>query len=357
MFTPEELAFFDWYNALSPEDRAAFDAGPGAAGTTPPPGTAGTTPATTTPDPGVTAPEATPGTTEDVAARNRALFSTIQIMLNDAGLSGLYEIGADGTPGGRLWDQITSGIDSQAGLIAWFEQTAEFQARYPVIGQMRASGVGRVPSVAEVRAYETEVQSTMRQAGLPSWFYDTPGELQALMGQGLSAVEVEERLGSAWSIVRDTDPAVTRAFADFYGVSGDAAMAAFFLDPERTQASIDRAQRAAYTAGMGTTVGLNIDRVMAERIAGLPKTEAGIWQDLTQVSALNASGGLLTEGITETNDLTQQTAIDATVFGDGDAQMDLEARQLRRQANDRSSLGGAAVTQQGAVGVGTAARR
>jgi len=329
-------------------------AGGGGVGT---PGPAGTTPGTTTPVAGVTPTAGVPGTPTDAARRNRDLFASIQQMLNDAGLAGLYEIGADGMPGGRLWEQITSGLDSQAALIIWFEQTQEFQARYPVIGQIRASGMGRIPTVNEVRVYEQTAAQMMRQAGLPAWFYDQPGELQTLMGQDISTSELEERLGAAWSMVRDTDPAVNEAFANFYGVSGDAAMAAFFLDPTRTQAQIDRASRAAYTSGMGSTIGVTIDQVVAERIANLPTTSAGIWQDLTQVAAVSRPGGLLTEGITEVNDITQSDAIDATVFGDGEALADLERRQIRRDANDRSSLGGAAVTQQGAVGVGTAQRR
>jgi hypothetical protein len=321
----------------------------------------GSTPAPTDPAPGVTAPgdtpgAVTPGTSNEVDERNKQLFSTVSKILQDAGLGSLFSIGPDGAPGGALWDQITNGIDNEAAITLWFEGTPEFQARYPIIGEQRAKSASGAPALiptpGQVREFEQRTSAAMRQAGLPAWFYDEPGELQRLMGQGMSAVEVEARLGEAWTMVRNTDPAVSSAFQSFFGVGGDAAMAAFFLDPTRTMASLERAARTAYTSGMGSTVGLAIGQTMADRIASLPKTEAGIWQDLTQVSSMTGAGGVFDEGFTETQDLTAEgTGIDAVVFGTGDARNAIEKRQLERSANSRSSLGGAALTQAGAVGV------
>jgi len=317
-----------------------------------PPATAGTTPASTTTEPGVTAPAATPGTATDVNARNRGLFDLISTVIRDAGLEGLFTIGPDGAPAGPLWQQITSGIDSEAALIAWFESTPQFQARFPAIAQARSSGIGYVPTPREVRQYEETAAAIMRTAGLPSWFYDQPQELQSLMGQNISVAELEERLGQAWTTVRSTDPSVTQMFSEFFGVEGDAAMAAFFLDPNRTVASLDRAARTAYTAGMGSNVGLSIDQQLADRIASLPSTLGGIWEDLNTVTSMNRDGGVFDEGFTETTDLTAEgTGIDAAFFGDGAAAAQMERRILERDANARSSTGGAIITQAGAVGV------
>lgn len=316
-------------------------------------GTAGTTPAATTPAPGVDGSTATAGTDAAAVARNRALFDLIATTIRDAGLDGLFSIGADGTPSGALWEQITSGVDSQAGLIAWFESTPQFQARFPAIAEARANGLGYVPTPRDVRQYEQTAAEIMRNAGMPSWFFDQPQELQALMGQNISVSELEERLGQAWTTVRTTDPSVTQMFSEFFGVDGDAAMAAFFLDPDRTVASIDRAARTAYTAGMGRNVGLSIDRQLADRMATLPNTLAGIWEDLTIVGRMNRPGGVFEEGITETRDLTAEgEGFESVVFGDGEATSAIERRILERQANSRSSLGGAAITQAGVAGVG-----
>ncbi len=317
------------------------------------PGTAGTTSATTTPAAGVTGSSATGGTSADVTARNRAIFDTIAALITDAGLGDLFTIGANGVPSGQLWDQITSGIDSQAALIAWFESTPQFQARYPAIAAARAGGASYVPSPAEVRRYEQDASMLLRNAGLPAWFYDDPvNDLQGLMSQNISVAELQERLGDAWTTVRTTDPSITEAFSQFFGVEGDAAMAAFFLDPARTTASLDRAARTAYTAGMGRNVGLDLDQTISDRVASLPSTYAGIWENLRSVASMNSDGGVFDEGFTETADLTAEgTGIDAVFFGDGAAAAQMERRILERDANARSSTGGAIITQAGAVGV------
>jgi len=149
-------------------------------------------------------------------------------------------------------------------------------------------------------------------------------------------------------MVRDVDPAVRQAFSNFYGVEGDAALAAFVLDPTRTVAKVEQSARAAYTAGYGRTIGLDVDKVYAERIAQLPKTEAGIQQDLGEVSKMS---GLYTESITETDDLTANTGLEAVALGDGTAMNALQRRSIQRSVTDRSSSGGAAATQAGVTGL------
>lgn len=295
-----------------------------------------------------------------MSSANRALFDAIAAYLGDMDLGGLFSIGADGTPGGWLWQQITSGIDNQAALMINLEQTSQFQQRYGVINDIRQQAAQgkpvHVPTVAEVREYEQSVLGMMRQAGLPDYLYDSYDDAHALMRNGLSAVEVEQRLGQAWDRVQNTDPQVRQAFSDFYGVSGDANLAAMFLDPSRTMASLERQSRAAYTAGMGQRMGINVDQAAAERIAGLPKTDAGIYQDLTQVNQLEGAG-VFNETMAERNDAdltAATTGIDATVFGDGKAQAAIERRTIERKAANSASTGGALRTNVGVSGLGTA---
>ena len=281
------------------------------------------------------------------------VYAQFAAFLTQAGLGSLFSVGSDGTPGGWLWDQITNGIDSADALQIALEQTQEFKSRYGIIGEMRQRAAAGepvlVPTVGQVREYEDTTAKIMRQAGLPTWFYDSFTDMQDLMRKGLSPVEVEQRLGTAYERVQSTDPEISAAFTEFYGVGqGDAALASYYLDPTRTQTSLEKASRAAYTAGKGKTMGIDIDQTVAERMASLPKTEGGIYQDLTDVNKMKP---LYTEGITETKDLTTGSGIDAVSFGDGEANADLQRRILERQANERSSSGGAAVTQRGVVGL------
>lgn len=287
---------------------------------------------------------------------NVELFQQIASYLNDMGLGGLFNVGSDGTPGGWLWDQIVSGIDSEQALNIALEQTSEFKSRYGIISELRDQAskgqAVHVPTVAEVRQYEQQAAALFRNAGLPSWMYDSWQDGQELMRKGMSIAEVEQRLGSAWERVQNADPAVREAFTQFYGYEGDAALAAAFLDPTRTVASLERASRAAYTAGMGKSYGLSIDQQTAERIADQPKTESGIAQDLQQTAQIIGSG-LTSATISESpTDLTNQDVLNAVAFGDGKSASTMERRQIERKAQQSAVPGGALRTNRGLTGVG-----
>lgn len=297
-----------------------------------------------------------------VVPANKALFDQIALYLGSMDLDGLFKVDANGQPSGWLWDQIVSGIDNEAALQIALENTDQFKQRYGIIAEMRAQAVQgkavHVPTVAEVREYEQRVTSLMRQAGLPSYMYDNWSDAHALMRNGLSAIEVEERLGQAWERVQNTDPKVRAAFKDFYGtLDGDAALAGVFLDPTRTLSALERQSRAAYTAGQGRKVGIELDKQVAERIADMPFTDAGIFDRVGQLNEMNKSG-LMTESIGESgNDLTTEgVGVDAAFFNDGKALGELERRVIERQAARSAVPGGAARTQQGLIGVSSATR-
>lgn len=291
-----------------------------------------------------------------IDAASQAIFNELTSYLQYLGLGNLFSVGTDGSPSGWLWDQITKGIDTPEQLIVALEGTNEFKTRYKVIFDLRARAAAgepvTVPSVGEVREYEETVSTMMRQAGMPTWFYDSFQDAHDLMTKGISPAELESRISTGWTTVRDINPAIRQAFSDFYGVgAGDAALAAFVLDPSITMNSLERASRAAYTAGYGSTMGFSIDKGLAERVAALPKTEAGIYQDLAEASRLK---GLTVESITEADNIDENAAIEAVSLGSAEAQSKLERRQIERQAAERSSTGGAAMTQQGLIGARTA---
>lgn len=283
------------------------------------------------------------------------IFGQLANFLRFAGLDSLFTVGPDGTPSGWLWDQIVSGINSADQLAVAIEATPQFQARYPAIIDLRQRAANgepvQIPTVAQVREYEDTTTRLMRNAGLPAWFYDSYTDSQNLMTKGLSAAEVEQRLGTAWERVQSTDPSIRQAYSEFYGVAeGDAALAATFLDPAHTTNQLEKASRAAYTAGMGRNMGVNVDQALAERFASLPKTDAGIYQDLTDIAGLSP---VATESITETKDITSGDLAGAVAFGDGNSKQDIQRRILERQANEKSSSGGGALTQRGLTGVST----
>ena len=290
---------------------------------------------------------------------NQTLFQQISIYLSSMDMTGLFSINSDGSPGGWLWQQITTGVDNEAALQIALESTPQFQARYGIIQEMRnqaAQGTAvHVPNVAEVREYEQQVTAMFRQAGLPEYMWDNWSDTHQYLSQNLSASEIEQRLGQAWERVRNTDPNVRAQFGEFYGtLDGDAALAATFLDPTRTMASLERQSRAAYTSGMGRRMGIDLDRQLSERIADLPRTDAGIMEGLNQLNQLQGSG-IFQETISETDDLTTQgTGVDAVFDGSGVANSQMERRTIERNAARAAVPGGALRTQRGATGLSSA---
>ena len=283
-------------------------------------------------------------------------FNTLSNYLQSIGLGELFTINNDGTPSGWLWNQLQGGIDSDEELRLAIESTDLYRDRFAVIiEQQRRRAAGEpvyVMSPAEVIGYERDVRQMMVAAGLPSTFYDQPEDFHELILSDMSKNEVRDRIDEAYEYVKSAPPEVRSAFNDFYGVGqGDAQLAAWALDPERTVRDIAKATRTAYSAGMAERFDIEIDRAAAERIADLPRTEAGITEGLRQVASL---GSIFDEGIADSGtDLTDETGIASVFEGDADAQLALNRRIGRRKAVDRSSTGGALITQQGVLGAGS----
>lgn len=276
--------------------------------------------------------------------------------LQSIGLGELFTIDSSGNPGGWLWNQLQSGVDSQAELQIALEQTDVYKKRFGVIGeqqkQAKAGLATHVMTAAEVLAYEDTVGKSMAAAGMPAWLYDQPADFHKLILANFSPREVELRIQQGYDYVQAAPPEVRQAFDDFYGVGqGDSALAAWALDPEKTKAEITRATRTAYAGGIARRFDITIDKASAERIADLPRSEAGIAEGMKNVASM---ADVFDEGIGEAQvDLTDQTGLAAEFEGDAAASGAIERRILERKANSKSSTGGAVLTRSGLAGAGS----
>jgi len=291
---------------------------------------------------------------------NNQTFSDLAKMLDDAGLGSLFKLNADGTPDPEswLWKEVINNPSDTSfeSILPRLEQTPVYQQRFPVIDQVRKNNKADpehahvVPTATDVLNYENAVRSDLIAAGMPPSMTSN-SYIQSLMGRGLNAPEVRERLGQSYTRVADTDPAVLKAYQDFYGIlDAPGALAASFLDPEHMQSDLDKRSLTAYASGMGSKVGVGMSRATAEAIGQLPKSEAGIIQDIQTVSRMS---GVFSESLGETQDLSTDTGMQAIALGDGQASSAIERRLLERQANARAATGGAVGTNQGLTGLGT----
>lgn len=287
-------------------------------------------------------------------AATQQTFTALGNYLRDMGLGSLFSTDAQGNPSGWLWNQLQAGIDNEDELRIKLEQTDVYRERFGVIiEQQRRAAKGepvQVMTREQVIGYENAAKQMMSAAGMPPWFYDEPGDFSKLMLADMSLNEVQARIGEAYDFVKAAPPEVRAAFTDFYGVgNGDAALASYALDPERTVRDISKATRTAYAAGMADRFDIKIDQATATRMADLPTTNEGIVSGLRNVAAQK---NVFNEGIGEVTDLTTKDGVASVFEGNSAASNAIEKRITERRSIDKSSTGGAAITNAGVVGAG-----
>ena len=287
--------------------------------------------------------------------RRAGVYRELESYLQAIGLGSLMQTDSNGNPTGWLWEQVKSGVTSSASLEIALRQTPEFQQRFGIIlEQQRRAAAGEnvyVMTPAEVLAYEVDVSQAFRTAGLPTSFYDTPGELHQYLSNNLSGEDVVGRIETAFNYVVTAPPEVRAKFEEFYGVGqGDIALATYILDPDIAVRELEKAGRTAYAAGVAERYDIQLARQQAERIAETPLTNVGISEGLQQIAA---QAPLFAESVGEAVDLTaEETGVAAVFEGSGEARTALERRLAQRQAVNRATVGGAITTSAGVVGLG-----
>lgn len=281
-------------------------------------------------------------------------FAELANFLEGVGLGSLFSIDANGQPSGWLYERVVEGITSESELLISLQNTPEFQERFGVILEQQRQNAEGIPTYVmtpgQVLEYERSVTAAMAANNMPSWLYDQPGDFASLILSGESAESIVNKIDKAYQFVESAPPEVVDAFNEFYGTAGEAALASYVLDPERTIASIDRAQRTALAAGYGRRYELDISRGQAEMIAGTARGEAGIEEGFREISAM---GDVFQETFGESStDLTAEEQGVAQVFGaDSAAQTAIERRLAQRGAVERTSVGGALLTERGVTGL------
>lgn len=248
------------------------------------------------------------------------------------------------------WRQITSGR-SQAEVALAIQDQPAYQQRFgTVIEAYRKKGLAP-PQPAEILSYEEQFHQTMRAANMPESFYDSPEDAQRLMAGRWSINEVVSAVNEGYLKVKNAPIETRQAFQKYYGADGDAALAAFFIDPDKAQPILERAVSASQIGGQALRFGFNIDKTQAVRFSELGASQETAAQNFAQLQEMQP---LFSETISEQDDLDAQVqGIQALFEGDAAAKQALRHRQEQRQANV-SGGGGAAASSAGVIGLGTA---
>jgi hypothetical protein len=227
-----------------------------------------------------------------------------------------------------------------------------FDKRFPAIRMRRELGLAPL-SPSQYVQYEQDARNTLRQWGLPQGFYDSRDDFTQMLVNDISVPELAARVQNGFATVQSAPPEVRQAFETWFGTNGDAALASYFLDPTKALPVLEEGVKAAQVGGAGLQFGLTLNETRARQIA---QTGATFDQARDAFGNIRKMQGLFDESMVERDvDLREDEAGVMAAFDldNGVSQKALEDRAKSRVARS-SGGGGAAVSGQGAIGLGTA---
>lgn len=261
-----------------------------------------------------------------------------------------YGLGSLGTWAWQRYQQLGGGTDAMNIINLEVTQRPEFKARFPAIAARAAAGLSPI-SPADYVHYEQGLNQMMHQYGLP--YGQSSGQFATyvtkLLTGDVSLTEAQSRIADGYQRVANAPQSVRDAFAGYFGVKGDAALAALYLDPTEALPHLEQMQQAATLGGTGVNFGVKLDAGQAMDLAQHVTTGDGS-QQFAQVQQM---ASLYSEQFGETKDLTQQQGVEAAFGVNGNAALDL-TRRLQERTAKTAGGGGAATSAAGVIGAGSA---
>lgn len=181
-------------------------------------------------------------------------------------LSQVFESYGLGTLAPKIKDYVQQGFTPDTVTLK-LQETPEYQQRFAGNTARKKAGLP-VLSPAEYLATESAYRQTMRAAGLPSGFYDTPEDFSTFIGVDVSPAELKQRVDVAAQTIEGADPFFKQQLKQYYGVN-DADMVAYALDAERALPTLLKQTQAVQFGAEAARQGIQPSKTMAETYAGL----------------------------------------------------------------------------------------
>jgi hypothetical protein len=280
-----------------------------------------------------------------------AAFSALQLMENTlrnalgveglgAWAAGLYNRGASPI---EIIQALRYGTDtSPEGQNA----RARYLEAFPRIDEFIKSGVfaGENPELQYI-GYRNTVSEAAQRFGINEDLF-TKDKIATYISNRTSAAELAERMSQAATAVATTPSDTLSILRDYYGVqNGD--LISFYLDPDTTEAMLQKRYTAARIGTEAVRQQFGIDVAFAEDLAmrgvSMDEAQTGFAQARRQEAFMAGRGETAT-----------QRALIGAQFGEEESRRQIE-RIARSRAGQFEGGGGFATTQQGVTGLGTSA--
>lgn len=230
---------------------------------------------------------------------NRDAFLALNTLFKTYGLSSLA---------GKIYDYVKNGYSSDT-ISILLQDTPEYKQRFAANDARVKAGLP-VLSPADYINTENAYRQTLRQAGLPSGFYDSPSDFTDWIAKDVSPTEIKSRADLATQATALANPFYKQALNQM-GID-DAHMAAYFLDPDKSLPLLQKAASTAAIGGEALQQGLTFNQSYAEQLATSGVTAAQAHQGFSQVA--QELGTMQALGSTYGQQWNAQTGAEA-VFG------------------------------------------
>ena len=267
--------------------------------------------------------------------RQRNAIATMQALLESYNLSSLYN---------TVVNFIKQGYDADA-ISVLIRTTPEYKTRFPAMEELTKKG--RAISEAEYISYEQTASGLERRYGLPEGML--MGNVTKLLTNEVSASELNDRVLLASAAAIQSPQEIRDQFQQYYGIDSGG-LTAYFLDPDVATPLLEKRYAATIIGNEASRQGIGIDVYGAENLQALGVSQEQAREGFGNVAAARG----LTEGRGDI--VTEETLIQGQVAGNEQAQKEIERAAMGRLG--RFQGGGEFLqTQQGVVGLGTAATR
>ena len=282
---------------------------------------------------------ATPVKTEAEIQRDidrRNILNTLRGVMADYGLSSLM---------GRIEQLVQQDYSPEAAMVA-IRETPEYKTRFPAMDALARKN--RRITEAEYIAFERDAAQLERAYGLPAGMLGKDSVTNLLTNE-VSARELEERVTMAAAGAFQASQEVKDTFKQYYSIDSGG-LTAYFLDPNKALPLLNKQYASAQIGAEAAIKGLGIGSTLAEEInmMGISREQArqGFGQAASQKAFTEGRGDIV----------TQEELVTGNVMGNEQAQRNIE-RAAGARAGRFQGGGEFLSTNQGAVGLGTAATR
>jgi hypothetical protein len=222
------------------------------------------------------------------------------------------------------------------------KNTESYKKRFAANENRIKAGL-RALSPAEYIGLEDQYQEVMRNYGLPASYYtkDATGKqvgFEKFIGGDVSALELEDRIGTAQKRVINANPEVSAALKQFYPDITNGDILAYTLDPSQGLESIKRKVTAAEIGGAALSqTGLTTSLARAEELQRYGVDKAAATEGYSAIGAGLQRGSELA-AIYKESPYTQATA-ESEIFKLSGQQ---EARKQRQKVTglEKATFGG-----------------